>query len=420
MPTVASSLAREALKKDREPHEKNEVGSRRLSILDVAPVVLPSNAPRRRKPTRPVDLRGPDFEKKFDFDTLFYDSVVSEDGTRARIVAPPLFNLRADIAKATIRAGSTGAECRFEIRDLDRQSQILVDVPPDERTLTVESGLGSFPLRLNRPENHIFRDERVIFTLSKNNDLQWVMDWARFYRDVHGATAALIFDNGSTLYTAQELLDALRLVKGLRKVVVVRWPFRHGPPGHGLKRYWDSNFSQLGAFEVARWRFLQSARSVVNCDVDELVLSKTGASVFESAESSRSGVVSYYGDWVFGIEGETRIASPGEPMRFKDYRHVLRTIVKRRWGLLPTHPMRCKMKWTVVPRRCPPGSQWHVHTINGFWQARLNDANLRFRHFREISNSWKYDRNVRERLDRERHEPDRMMASAFGKVDWER
>ncbi len=393
---------------------------RQEAVETVRSLVLPEDAPVRRIPSRPEEFRGADFDARFDFHTLVFDAVGSEDGRTVRLLCPALLNLREPMLAAGITALPSGRPCRAHHRLLDRHEEFLVEVEPGTQALEIDGPLGRYRVEVSPPRFDAFEGERVVLTLSKNNELVWLQDWARFYRDVHGATALLIYDNGSTRYGPEELLAALREVEGFRRVTVVQWPFRHGPPGYGSKRYWDSNFSQLGMFADARWRFLQRARSVLNCDLDELVLSRSGRSVFEATEASPAGVTSFYGDWVFGIEGMTRPLDEAAPARFTDYRHKLAPVVTYRYGLIPRYPMRCNPKWAVVPARCPPEAQWHTHTINGWWRARLVSRDFRFRHFREISTNWKYDRSERESFDPARHAEDELMARSFARVDWAR
>ncbi|ALN72230.1 hypothetical protein [Aureimonas sp. AU20] len=397
-----------------------ENGEGRGRIASVQSVVLPQDSLVKRIPSRPPEFRGPDFDARFDCSTLIFDAVGSADGRTVRLLCPALLNLREALVRASIRARPSGQPCRFTHRQLDRHEDMLVEVEPGTTALEIASDLGTFAVEVSQPRFDWFAGERVLLTLSKNNELVWLQDWARFHRDRHGATALLLYDNGSTRYGVDELLAALEEVEGLNRVVVVQWPFRHGPPGHGSKRYWDSNFSQLGMFADARWRFLQGARSVLNCDVDELVMSRSGASVFAATERSRSGVTSFFGDWVFGIQDVTRDLDDSQPARFTDYRHALAPVVTYRYGLIPRHPMRCNPKWAVVPARCPLEAQWHTHTINGWWRARLVSRDFRFRHFREISTNWKYDRSERERFDPARHAEDPMMRDHFARVDWAR
>lgn len=387
-------------------------------IVQVASVSLDEGAPLLREPSRPAAYRDETFEARFDRHTLVYDAIRSPETGQVRIVAPALLNLLPEIQSGHFRQAGAEDDIPFSVRSLDRQTQILLEGPANSRHLTLDCSLGRFPIKPNDEQFDLFRDQRVVFTLSKNNRLEWIADWVRFYRDVHGATAVLIFDNASTAYTAQQLLETIAAIEGIKVAVVVEWPFRHGPPGIGSYQYWDSNFSQLGAFEVARWRFLGKARSVLNCDIDELVVSRSGASIFEAVERSLTGVVSFFGDWVVGLDDITPTPDGTAPIRFRDFTHVVTPKRGFRHGIIPYSPTRCRPKWALVPTRCPAGAQWHIHTIAKWLPARVVGRRFQFRHFREINFNWKYDRLGRERFDPERFHVDPLMQAAFARVKW--
>jgi hypothetical protein len=105
-------------------------------------------------------------------------------------------------------------------------------------------------------------------------------------------------------------------------------------------------------------------------------------------------------------------------VRYRDFRCVMKDIVGVKLGLNPLRRNRCQPKWALVPGRAPTGARWHAHTIEGWWAARVASGEFRFRHFREISNSWKYDRTNRETFDPKRHRIDPLMESAFRKAGW--
>ena len=65
----------------------------------------------------------------------------------------------------------------------------------------------------------------VLFTKSKDNHLSWIYDWAKFHVKHHGVTGLLIYDNGSTSYSPEDVMDSVGSIDGLESVVVVRWPF---------------------------------------------------------------------------------------------------------------------------------------------------------------------------------------------------
>jgi hypothetical protein len=404
---------------DADARHSPTAGGVRLGHFRVADIRLPLDGAVLREPTRPDHLRGEGFDDQFDRQTLIYDGIAGAGNDPARLIGPPLLNLDHAVRRACFGSASGDTKYPFKIRDLDRQSQILIRLPPETRSVRMTSELGDYTINLNDQEHEFFAGQRVVFTLSKNNRLIWIKDWARFYRDVHGATAFVIVDNASTAYSSTELLDALGSIGGISCAAVIDWPFRHGPTGLGQRKFWDSNFSQLGAFEVLRWRFLRQARSVLNCDIDELVLSDSPRSIFEHAENSLSGVAAFYGDWVFGFEDRTRTATETDPIRFWDFQHMLLREAVYKYGIVPQYPMRCRAKWAAVPRRCPAAAQWHIHKIDGWLSSRIASKHFQFRHFREINFNWKYDRVARQRFDPARHVDDPLMRDAFARVRWE-
>jgi hypothetical protein len=143
--------------------------------------------------------------------------------------------------------------------------------------------------------------------------------------------------------------------------------------------------------------------------------------VFEAAERSRFGVVRFHGHWVHGFKDITPVLADRAPARFVNFDpYYLRHWTARRWGVVPArdgHAV-CPPKWTVVPSRCPDRAQWAPHRIKGWISAIPLDRNFSFRHFREISNHWKYDRSAREPFDAGRYVFDQRMCSNFSAVQW--
>jgi hypothetical protein len=323
----------------------------------------------RREPVRPPAFRINGFDEQFDAETLFYDAFFAPTGTDVVIVGPPLLNLRPLLDGMHVVAWPSGASCGFRIKEMDRHAQIRVAVPRGTDRLEVSGGVGEFVIV---PRDNLcsqFAGRRVLFTLSKNNRLEWIGDWVRYHRDIHGADAVLIYDNASTRYAPAELATAIAAVPGIEAACVVAWPFKYGPQGLDARRFWDSDFCQSGVFEHARWCFLAAARSAMNADVDELVVSRDGRSVFEAAEHAPFGVVRYRGTWVPGIEGMTRTATDQRPLRYRDFAHVLQPRRVSRWNIVSGYEDRCPPKWAVVPRRCPDHAQWSVHSLKNWIPA---------------------------------------------------
>jgi len=388
-------------------------------LFDPCPIIL-SDGQMRREPTRPPALRPPDFAGQFDHDTLLFDSFFC-GRNEVLVTAPPFFNLLPSIKRMHVTALPSGRRCSFRIRNMDRHSQIRIAVPDGTEKLVLDSAIGKFTVEPQPILCGFFAGRRVIFTQSQNNRFEWLQDWIRYNRDVHGADAVLIYDNQSTDYSTQELLAALSGLSGIERLCIVNWPFRFGPQGLDSWHYWDSDFGQNGTWEHARWMFLQQACSAMSSDIDELTVSEDGSSVFEAAEKSRLGIVRYDGYWVYGFQGMTRIADDRSPIRVVDFEHYQRRYLVRRWGILPVREWTtvCPPKWTAVPSRCPAHAQWTPHRIKGWLiSAVLFDHNFSFRHFREISTHWKYDRTVRKIFDADSYAFDQRMRASFATVQW--
>jgi hypothetical protein len=389
-------------------------------VVAAASTSLAGSTDIRREPRRPAYLRINEFDQKFDADTLFYDAFFAPTGSHVVALGPPFLNLRPLIDRMRVVALPAASSCEFRVKEMDRTAQLRIVVPPGTERLTISSELGEFTIVPRRNLSGHFAGRRVLLTHSKNNRLEWIGDWFRYYRDIHGADAVLIYDNASTRYGPAELADSIAAVPGVEAVGVVHWPFKFGPQGLDARRFWwDSDFCQHGALEHARWCFLGSARSVINTDIDELVVSRGGRSVFEGAERAAFGVVRYRGVWAPGIEGRNRIATEQSPIRHRDFDHFLQPRRSRRWGILPAHQDRCPPKWVVVPRRCPDHAQWGIHNVKNWIPALPVTQAFSYRHFREVNDSWKYDRSSRPVLDPARHFRDEAMLSYFSRVRWD-
>jgi hypothetical protein len=178
--------------------------------------------------------------------------------------------------------------------------------------------------------------------------------------------------------------------------------------------------------------FLQRARSALNSDVDELIVSSRGQSLFAAAERSLTGMIAFHGVWVYGFSGTAGAANL--PTRVTSFDHYLKPLETFKFGIFrktvafPEPNGLLNTKWAVVPRKCPRSNQWAVHQIYG-WRGlytRLStDRSLRYRHYREINDSWRdltenwqFRRIQREPFDPGHFAYDDQMVSNFSRVRW--
>jgi hypothetical protein len=382
-------------------------------IFSISPITLDPTMGLRRQSPRPHALRQPDFDDRFDFDTLFYDVFRHPDNDKVLMIGPALYNLASLFRGITIVAKPSNTNCAFRRFDMDRLSRVEIDAPAGTSEIVLKTEVGELSARVSAPQTDNYKSLRVLCTISKNNDLTWICDWARYNRDIHGAQAILLYDNASTNYDLNELIGRLGDVGGLAFVGVVPFPFRFGPPGLGLRNSWDSNFLQIGSLEHARWRFLLDARSFLNTDVDELVVSRNGKSVFEAAE--RHGLARFYGVWVPNIRANG--FDKAMPARHNEFTTVEAPVYSLS---LPPYKNLCQPKWAVVPRAVPPLGHMTHHRIKNWWRSQIWNPQFSFRHFRGLSTGWKYKRDTSETFDSAKHRPDEKLKAAFSRVDWQR
>jgi hypothetical protein len=363
-------------------------------LFTCSSLALPPNAAIQRDIARPAEFRPADFMDKFDARTLFYDFIATgkEREHSWLLIAPPLLNLVPLLAQASINGQRIGAlATQYYTRYLCCDVW-MINVSSE--SVLWKFAFGACPIEAQPSQNHLYEGKRVLYTLSKDNDLRWIADWVRFHVRNHGADAVLIYDNASTRYSAEDLEQALRSENPSLEVNVVNWPFKYGPQGIA-DRWWDSNFCQSGALHDARFRFLERARSVLNCDIDELVVSETGGSVFAATEKADGGYLLLGGRWM----ASTAETPAGALPRHADFRY------------LDTAAAACPTKWCVVPAKCALERQWHTHGV-GAKPVELNRT-FSYRHFRSISTDWKYPRTPLAAYDSRIHERDGPLAEAM-------
>jgi len=342
--------------------------SAHLSVLQLDP-----GKALRRIPPRPMHLRQPCYDEEFDFLTVFYDCFSSAGGQWVILTGPPLANLQLVLIPILCEAFSKQVSSDFIVRNMDRHSQIWVRTA--KRDVLVPDGTFAQKHLVVHPNQcELFDGKRVVFTKSKDNDLQWIRDWAWFHARKHGCNSVLLYDNGSTRYDLAEIVEVLKSVNGLDVVVVVDWPYKfgpHEPRGKPWLQSWDSDFCQYGILEHARHRFLALADAVVNADIDELTITKDRTSVFELVRRSKTGYLRYPGIWIEDVSS----GAGGDDRRHANFVHTAK---------VPALP-----KWTVAPQRCHLRWQWRVHDVGGMPADFELSAKVLYRHFRAINTGWR-------------------------------
>ena len=335
-----------------------------------------------RNPPRPLSLRHEDYEDNFDFTTIFYDCFWDYTGEAIILIGPPLANLETELDLAIIACPSM-VECKVILRRVFLGCHVVAKPPIGTTGLIIRTGSSEAFIAPQPNLCYLFRNHRTIMTLSRNNELVWIRDWVQFNRNYHGCNGVLIYDNNSDRYCINDIYEYLQPFGDVMQIVVLAWPFKYGvsdwrlPVSYGLA---DSQYCQAGMLEHARHRFLTHAGSVLNTDIDELVITEGGSSIFELVENSTTGLLVLDGVWVENYPPGRKGASTKPP------RH-------RNFACVSTaDQVGCETKWAVVPSRVPHAAQWHVHRIFGIAPSESRQV-AATRHFKAINTDWTVDRN---------------------------
>lgn len=340
-------------------------------LLDLVPAVLPARSDLRRAAVLRPEARGPDHDERYDSRTLVYGAAYRPDRRALVLVGPPPLNLDGLIRAGGFLADGTRLKLR-RIRTYRRHCEIWLDAaaaPADLRFRHDELDL-AVPILRPLPG---FAGRRCLVTLSRDNDLDWIANWARHCARHQGAEALLFLDNGSTRYSPAEIAARLADVAGLSAATVCAVPSPFGPLGtrSPVNR---ALFLQTALLNLCRHAWLRDARTVLHCDIDEMPVSD-GPTLFEAAESSWLG---------YATAGcPVRFAAPGGAAAPRHGDHVLRrepeTFTKEKWALRVRGPL--------------GDTVWSTHGVAGYAFNRLARARgIRFYHCQGISTNWKGNR----------------------------
>lgn len=385
-----------------------------MSILvyereDLSGVVLSKQSEIVRDRQRPEIFRDENYDKQYDFHTIYYDAFYVEEAKLVRLIGPVLSNLAAYVLSGhvvDVSADSKHVVLPFKIYQKLKVTYLDVDVSnctkiPSELKFNFGQ-LGTFQIAVNSDEHKLFAGRRVAFTLFKYEPLEWLRDWMEFNVEYHRADAFLIYQNDSNEFTTEDVAATIADVKGVKAGAAVNWPFPYGPDG-SAGEHWESNFCQVGMMAHARWRFLSEAKSVLNGDIDELIVTDDHKSIFELVEGSKCKYIQVPGKWSGYGKGDFH-ANNKAACRHRHMTHFVEGL-----GEKPAQP-----KWAVVPSACPEDSRWIAHNIGRMDGELLEFERAGLRHFRDLNTHWKLRRDSK---GEEAFADDRLI-EAYKKIGW--
>ena len=309
--------------------------------------------------------------------------------------------------------GPTGhaAPCEKVIDSLDRCTRIWFALPHGRKSAITSIGpLGKVTHPIGASYRSLFAGKKVLVTKSKNNQLDWITDWININQSLHGINALLLFDNDSTAYTTQELLQHLAVHISLDVLCLVHLPYPFGPGG-GISRSllckannntpvpWDSDYLNYGLLELAHQRFLPDASQVISCDIDEIILSENGVSISDRLDASSSKILNISGSIIQRVTPQ--FIDHLEPLSSRQDISTFFHPPFHAGGTSGSH------KWCYSEGGSDQLDQLLVHDIlrlsNGE-SMPSPEQGLRFRHFQHVTTGWKgLGRKERPAFDKEKH-----------------
>lgn len=344
-------------------------------------IVLPAALGLARAPVIPEAERPADHDARYDALGLVQDAVHIAGAGVVRLFCPPPLDLAAAFREGAFRLNGRPARIR-RLRRRRRYAVAELDAPTrPERLGFAFRGWETEVAVQSDADCAAFAGRNVLLTLSRDNPLEWIADWARFHAAEHGADAVLFLDNGSAC-PPEALAETLAAVPGIAVVRVARTERPYGPmPLRGSKS--RAMFLQTCLLNLARFRWLWRARAVLQGDIDELVVSRSGASVFDAAAAARAGWIKYRGLWRAPMG-----AADAQP-RHADH-----------WGVLDDAKP-CPAKYCIVPAGPMRRHSWNVHNLDLVpFSRRFETADFHYLHCRGVTTRWKGEKSRTHLADR--------------------
>lgn len=342
-----------------------------MAPLTLNPLILPDDAPVRRRHIVPGKYRLDGYDADYDFTTLAYDVVWMPRTKAILLICPKLLNLETILKEAQI-TGDGDALGRLRIKRYRRHDEVWIACPRAPHEIVIRHNGLELAAKVS-PQETLFDGKNVLMTKSRDNALAWLGDWARHHRHAQGADAVLLFDNGSTAYDLSDVRAAIGEKAGIGTASAIASDFPFGS-WKATKLLHRSMFYQAGMLNLARHRFLAKARAVLPIDVDELIC---GASAFDAATQSRLGYVTIPGVWRYSNLPDDQTPHHAD--------HIWRKTPDA-WS---------KEKYALAPGRWFTNTVWDIHGLHRYaLNKRVLMQDARMLHCEHISTGWKRKRNA--------------------------
>ncbi len=250
-----------------------------MLIYRLTPVLIPEESVCRRdflsRQSTVDDTRLTETDyREYDSRTLFYDVFRCDDDRKVVAIGPPPVNLRNELKHLKITCG--GHVLPHRKREYRRLC--VLELTCDQYTnagknLSLQFSFPSFHVEIEVSPPILPSPTKTyhlgLMTLQRNNPLPWILDWCRWHHRLHGVSRLVLYDNASN--NRDDLVAALTRMNEAFDIVLVDWPFPHGPV-----RSHKNRFCQLGAQNHYLLRFGSADTWCLNLDIDEYLVVRGG------------------------------------------------------------------------------------------------------------------------------------------------
>ena len=207
-------------------------------------------------------------QANYDSKTLFYDLFVQSN--RLICIGPPFYNIGAPLA-----IKHKGKDLSFKLIRGDEwrgPEVIAIKIPSrwmQASKLDLEFVFKEFTIEISchcHKNIPLLQRDLGLTNLQKNNPLIWIRDWCRWHIRVHGVQRIVLYDNGSSYWPTleKELVEIDEEVE----IILVHWPYKHGPiPGI----FYDYKYINYGMLNHFRLFFGFQTSWCINLDIDEFL-----------------------------------------------------------------------------------------------------------------------------------------------------
>lgn len=339
-----------------------------MDFLDInlSSVILDKDQGCYRVPPREKVDQQSNYEDLFDFFTIFSDIYQTEEGVE--LLGPPLLNLKDPLKSGKIYIDGVDKTDKLIINEIDRISRSIIPDIKDARQIEIVFQDQKFIKDIQSNYSNFFLDRNVLVTHQRDNPLEWILYWVLFHVKHHNIDAVLIYDNGSSNYSTNEIKNILAKVQNIKKVCIVDWKIPFGLTG-GHNQVWDSDYGQHQFLEHALKRLLRYADCAIIGDIDELPLHDNNIPLPDLLKRVNQPVLSY---------SRRNIVNVG-------YSEGLQ-VHSTTWMYEADKPLINK-KYSIAPRKLNLNTQLLVHQVIGADVCFCTD--LISRHFMSLRVDWR-------------------------------